>query len=680
MLQNADLVLFGFALLGPVAMLLGIVLYRQLAEHLANLPAAAAWPDIGERVRLRQAELDRLQEEVRLAHSRLGELEAQRSEADYWRARVEEAKAELEALGPRRAEIDAVERELAELREALADVEGRLGERRAEFEVLGARIQQVGQETARLEGERNAVREELERSRKELETGQSTLTGLRNELAEAATRLAGAQAAVGELEERRHRLEGALAERPQIEAEVKALQARLIEARDALARIDQELLAARAELDRAAARREDLDAQWRSLEAELGRQREEKSRLAAEIAALEATRGRGDDGGGGSDDDPIVELRQGPGCFRAGRAVAGADEASALERLSDHLDAVGLKFPPRTLEAFHTCLKIADLSPLTVLAGISGTGKSELPRRYAEALGLEFLLVPVQPRWDGPQDLLGFYNYLEHRFKATELTQALVRLDPRNWSDLGEHFEDRMLLVLLDEMNLARVEYYFSDFLSLLEIRRASPGRAEVHLDIGRQGRRALRLEPNALFVGTMNEDESTQTLSDKVLDRANQLRFTRPRRFARAAPAGAGSPADGWLPRRVWQSWHRGSDALDTSARSRLEGWIGRLNDILDRLGRPFGHRVQQAILEYAANHPAVGRNPVDGVGMAFVDQLELRTLPKLRGLDTRIAQSGLDDLERLLREPELSDDPVLTAFNQARQAELFAWPGAAR
>ena len=120
-------------------------------------------------------------------------------------------------------------------------------------------------------------------------------------------------------------------------------------------------------------------------------------------------------------------------------------------------------------------MKIGDISPLVVLAGISGTGKSELPRRYAEGMGLHFVILPVQPRWDSPQDLFGFYNYLEKRYKATELARAMVQFElynqtlwplPTNWDHSRS---DRMLLVLLDEMNLARVEYYFSEFLSRLE-------------------------------------------------------------------------------------------------------------------------------------------------------------------------------------------------------------------
>ncbi len=153
----------------------------------------------------------------------------------------------------------------------------------------------------------------------------------------------------------------------------------------------------------------------------------------------------------------------------------------------------------------------------------------------------------VQPRWDSPQDMFGFYNYIEQRYKATELAQSLVRMDKWNHPDKAE-YADRMLLVLLDEMNLARVEYYFSEFLSKLEIRKSiNPNnlgdrrKAEISLDVGSRikGQDVPRLyvHENVLFVGTMNEDESTQTLSDKVIDRANVLRFGRPEKMISDLP-----------------------------------------------------------------------------------------------------------------------------------------------
>jgi hypothetical protein len=291
-------------------------------------------------------------------------------------------------------------------------------------------------------------------------------------------------------------------------------------------------------------------------------------------------------------------------------------------------------------------------------------------------------MVPVQPRWDGPQDLVGFYNYLEKRFKATELARALVRLDGEGWPEFRNSVDDHVVLVLFDEMNLAHVEYYFSDFLSLLEIRRADPRRATIEIDLGLE-RRFVRLVENMLFVGTMNEDETTQTLSDKVLDRANLLRFARPRMFGETAPAAAEGARKGWLSAKVWKSWQREPSELDAGGhRNQLDSWIATLNDALDRVGRPFGHRVQQALLAYAANHPGVLSRETP-VAEAFVDQLEQRILPKLRGVDPQAddVRGGLDDIERLLRSDEdLRDDALLAALERARSQDLFVWSGVQR
>src|SRR5262249_37469053 len=168
-------------------------------------------------------------------------------------------------------------------------------------------------------------------------------------------------------------------------------------------------------------------------------------------------------------------------------------ETDALATVNAYLKKLGLNYPDRIVRGFHTALKINDYAQLTVLAGVSGTGKSLLPRRYAEAMGIHFLQIAVEPRWDSPQDLLGFYNYVEKRYRATDLARVLVQLDPYNTSELGkEDRRDHMALILLDEMNLARVEYYFSEFLSRLEARprlneaddRAKRGDARIPLDI----------------------------------------------------------------------------------------------------------------------------------------------------------------------------------------------------
>jgi hypothetical protein len=125
------------------------------------------------------------------------------------------------------------------------------------------------------------------------------------------------------------------------------------------------------------------------------------------------------------------------------------------------------------VEAFHTGLKASDLSSIMVLAGVSGTGKSLLPQAYARLGGLLHLLCAVRPNWDSPQSLLGFFNFVENRFNPTELMRALDQAS-RKPSD-GEGSSNYMHIILLDEMNLAHIELYFSDFLSKLEKRRESP-------------------------------------------------------------------------------------------------------------------------------------------------------------------------------------------------------------
>jgi chromosome segregation ATPase len=152
-------------------------------------------------------------------------------------------------------------------------------------------------------------------------------------------------------------------------------------------------------------------------------------------------------------------------------------EQQFISGFKNYLQQKGLTFPERVINAFHTSLKVQDISALVILAGISGTGKSELPQRYAEYIGAQKLTLAVQPRWDSPQDLQGFYNYIEKKYKPTDLMRGLYQYQH------DSQMKDRLVIVLLDEMNLARVEYYFSDFLSKLETRRSQT--TYLDLDVG---------------------------------------------------------------------------------------------------------------------------------------------------------------------------------------------------
>ena len=156
-------------------------------------------------------------------------------------------------------------------------------------------------------------------------------------------------------------------------------------------------------------------------------------------------------------------------------------ESDWLQSVAQQCDDYGLHFNPRILKAFHTSLKTAEMSPLTVLAGVSGTGKSELPRLYSHFGGLYFEPLSVQPNWDSQESMLGFFNSIDNRFDAQPVLRFLAQsqkpwLPATNEHDGYPGLADAVCMVLLDEMNLAHPELYFAEFLSKLELRRGKRG------------------------------------------------------------------------------------------------------------------------------------------------------------------------------------------------------------
>jgi predicted nucleic acid-binding Zn-ribbon protein len=367
------------------------------------------------------------------------------------------------------------------------------------------------------------------------------------------------------------------------------------------------------------------------------------------------------------------------------------DEIKYLRLFMDVLREKNIMFNERTIKAFHTGLKCVEHSPLVVLAGISGTGKSLLPQLYASAFGMNFLGVAVQPRWDSPQDMFGFYNYMEGRYKATELLRLLWQFDSFNNANAKEKYRPSLPLnlVLLDEMNLARVEYYFSDLLSKLEARRgldfnddASRRKAEIEIECNASAANAqtrrLFVNYNTFFVGTMNEDESTQALSDKVLDRANVLRFGRPKEL-NAKPDIAGfyeKWASGQTSFANWKSWQNEKPDRIAKMQEILKG----ANEVLETVGRPFAHRVWQSMKSYVSFYP--GDSPKD-LNAAIADQIEMKILPKLNGVE--LDAHGFSEVKNKFSDiiNEVKDEDLAKAFEvscNTQQNTFFRWRGVLR
>ena len=156
------------------------------------------------------------------------------------------------------------------------------------------------------------------------------------------------------------------------------------------------------------------------------------------------------------------------------------------------------------------------VSHILILQGMSGTGKTSLAHAFGSFMNNSSTIIPVQPMWKERTDLIGYYNEFTKKFNETLLLEKMYEAN----------YSKDMYITVLDEMNIARVEYYFAEFLSLLEL----PNPEERYLDVVsdkwdndpkqlKDGR--IKLPPNMWFIGTANNDDSTFAISDKVYDRA---------------------------------------------------------------------------------------------------------------------------------------------------------------
>ncbi len=187
-----------------------------------------------------------------------------------------------------------------------------------------------------------------------------------------------------------------------------------------------------------------------------------------------------------------------------------------------------LSYTPEDIATFVSGL---GASKLSILQGMSGTGKTSLPKIFSEAVFGNCEIIEVESSWKDKNELLGYYNEFSMKYTPKKFTIALYK------AALNQEI---FTFILLDEMNLSRIEYYFSDFLSLMEneadqrelklinikLDRKVDGESVEYLAL--ENGNTLKVPPNVWFIGTANRDESTFVISDKVYDRAHTMNFTK--------------------------------------------------------------------------------------------------------------------------------------------------------
>ncbi len=170
-------------------------------------------------------------------------------------------------------------------------------------------------------------------------------------------------------------------------------------------------------------------------------------------------------------------------------------------------------------------------SKLSILQGMSGTGKTSLPKIFSEAIFANCDIIEVESSWKDKNELLGYYNEFSMKYTPKKFTLALYK------AALNKEI---FTFILLDEMNLSRIEYYFSDFLSLMENEEHQRELKLINIKLNRREEgnefeylaldngHTLKIPSNVWFIGTANRDESTFVISDKVYDRAQTMNFTK--------------------------------------------------------------------------------------------------------------------------------------------------------
>ena len=285
--------------------------------------------------------------------------------------------------------------------------------------------------------------------------------------------------------------------------------------------------------------------------------------------------------------------------------------ASELEAA---VKALGGHYPGGEVRRFHAALNFLEHKHFVILSGLSGTGKTQLALKYARAVhGLTsvtadnplLFVCPVRPEWTDTSGLTGYHDVLTNRYVVPPFLEAVL---------VATAHRESPVFVILDEMNLARVEYYFSDVLSAIE----TGGSLQLHSNnvplegtTGSSVRAEIPLPSNLYIVGTINVDETTNPVSDKVLDRATVIDMSV-------------VDAAGFVTSLI-DRYPELEAARDASQDKLLE-----IHSLMREHGQGFGYRVIEEVIRYHAfDAEHLNSSPDDVLDALLVQKI----LVKLRG-----------------------------------------------
>jgi len=306
-----------------------------------------------------------------------------------------------------------------------------------------------------------------------------------------------------------------------------------------------------------------------------------------------------------------------------------------LTDIQSGIESLGGYYDPATVERYHIGLNHIPHKHFVVLTGLSGTGKTGLAIRYARTIhGIDsqeqedplLFMCPVRPEWTDPTGLIGYYDVIGDRYVVPPFLEAML---------VARDNPSSPVFVCLDEMNLARVEYYFADILSAIESQEAidlHSNSIPIQGNHGGEVPTSIHVPSNLYITGTINVDETTRPLSDKVLDRTVVLDLT-------------ASDPEGYLD---WLSKNE-SDLQD--AVHACQDLLVRVHSILAEENLAFGYRAAEEFVRYVSFARDHGTRDVSDL---IDDQIVQKILPKLQGGLRQ--EDMLDELQTLFEDENLT------------------------
>lgn len=296
-----------------------------------------------------------------------------------------------------------------------------------------------------------------------------------------------------------------------------------------------------------------------------------------------------------------------------------------------------LYFDERTLRNFIGALSV---SRLMILEGLSGTGKSTLPRLFSDFVGNKVFYAPVQATWRDRTDLVGYYSEFTNEYKETDFLKRLYEAS----------FRDKEInMMVLDEMNISRIEYYFADFLSILEypsqdwlikVMQIKDGQPQPANFVDGN----VRIPLNTWFIGTANTDDSTFTITDKVYDRAIVLDFLKINEpFEMNYNSEETHISSEQLLKMFDEAKANENNRLSKEDKEKFK----KLCDfVLDTFNVTFGNRIMNQIENFVPVYVALGGTKNEALDFIF----SRKVMRKLQGKYDEYVKDGLTKMTRFI------------------------------